>query len=88
MKKIMTKNELREKKKRTMDTFFFVFLQTKNNCMVGGTELDAEKDLRYKLIQKFKKLQQRELVKEKSKLRALVKGNECDGVSFRIKYGP
>lgn len=50
-------------------------MQANNSRGVDKTELDTEKDLRYKLIQKFKKLQQRELVKEKVKLRALVNGD-------------
>lgn len=35
---------------------------------------DTEKDLRYKLIQKFKKMQERQIAKETDKLKSLVTG--------------
>lgn len=47
----------------------FFWHQAKENT--AGLEVDAEKDLRYKLIQKFKRMQQEELIKEKVRLKAL-----------------
>lgn len=46
-----------------------ISVQTKEST--AASETDAEKDLRYKLIQKFKRMQQEELIKEKVRLKAL-----------------
>lgn len=38
------------------------------------SQTETEKDLRYKLIQKFKKMQERQIAKETTKLKSLVSG--------------